>query len=144
MYGEKRISCIGTKILLVEGAKKHCIYNLNDGALYSITGEVVEVIKRLREPEASIASFNAEERAIAETLRSENIIVISVPSVENDGKWIEETNSSAAIEFAWVEITDRCNLACIHCYNSASRERQGNAFLPLSAGYLRIKKNWGR
>lgn len=122
MNREKQISCIGTRIFLVEGAKRHCIYNLNDGTLYSITDQVFNVIERLHKPEASITSFDAEERAIAEMLLSEKIVGPSVTTVENDGKWVEDTDSSAAIEFAWIEITDRCNLACIHCYNNVSRE----------------------
>ncbi|MGD0152696.1 MAG: radical SAM protein [Thermacetogeniaceae bacterium] len=115
--------CIGKRIFLVEGVKKHCIYNLNDGALYSITDDVFQVIKRLRQSEAAMAGFDEEEREIVQVLLSEDIISPSLMVEENDSISAGDTGGAAAIDFAWIEVTDRCNLACVHCYNSASRGR---------------------
>ena len=32
---------------------------------------------------------------------------------------LEKLKEKVGIDFAWIEITDTCNLKCIHCYDQA-------------------------
>ncbi len=48
-------------------------------------------------------------------LLHEGIIVINGDQKHNGN--IDKLKITKKIDFAWIEVTNKCNLKCIHCYN---------------------------
>lgn len=106
---------------LVLGAKNGAIYNLREGDVYSINEDVVKLLN------LSEQGFTIKE--IVDKYTSElkqQIIDCFKKLVDMDvGLFIDKKKtvkkisllaSKKPIDFLWLEIINRCNLKCLHCY----------------------------
>lgn len=117
----KNVINIDKNVYLVKGFKRHAIYDLNNGVLYNISDFVRDIIERLLSSKITSEIADSEEKVIIEYLLSQKIIQLPLPQFninQND----ENISSLFKPDFAWIEITNQCNLRCIHCYEEASGE----------------------
>ena len=98
---------------IISGAKKYCIYNLNSGKMYSADSEAITYLNE-------ILSGKAEKVVSPEFisyLLDNDILVVK----GKEARKILEIHDQIHIDFAWIEITQNCNLICRHCYEGSSR-----------------------
>lgn len=91
-------------VVYVEGARNSLLYNFNNTSLYKVSKQWnKEINEILINPE--------KNKKLIEFLIDEKIIV---SSEQKEDCFIEIPNPK--IEHAWIEVTNMCNLKCIHCY----------------------------
>jgi radical SAM protein with 4Fe4S-binding SPASM domain len=113
MAGEQRMRktvALSKDLLLVKGAHKHCIYDLAGGKLYRVSAAAGAVAEK----HARGAVLDAEEEAVRDELAAAGIL-----GPAGQGPVRKRTGPAAQPSFAWLVITDRCNLRCLHCYEDA-------------------------
>lgn len=103
------------KVFLVEGSKYGCLYDLPHNILYRINSETIRVIKNAIND--VIENSDADELKMIDLLIKKELLICS-DSVMSASMSIDNfLKDSRTINFAWIEITNQCNLRCIHCYN---------------------------
>ena len=100
---------LGNGNYFVEGKKNAAIYCLNTNKVFLINESGKEAIKRFAKKE----SLSDKQKIFIENLISEKLIVKD--EVDTDFK-LEKPDYK--INFAWLELTDNCNLRCVHCYGA--------------------------
>lgn len=94
---------INRDIVYVEGAARGAIYNFLSGKVYSINQEACSIIK----------AFIQEQKnnPFLDELKNSGLIGVNFfpreyvfPQIGNE------------INFVWLELTEACNLRCLHCY----------------------------
>ena len=106
-------------VFFVEGAKRAALYDTTRGNVYSLNQDAAQIIGRgNNDPEfwsklVSMGLVPTRQDFAAESVTSE--VEIPKPS----------------LQFAWLEITDRCNERCPHCYGSFSPDKQDKVARPL-------------
>jgi len=101
------------KVYLVDGAENAAIYDLNTGELYQINKEARLLLHRiLSNNELQITE---EEQDFISNLI--NMKILTKDYVEPH--CIFELKEKVEIDFAWIEVTNMCNLKCGHCYDEA-------------------------
>lgn len=113
-------------VYLVKGHVRSCIYDFNSSKLYSVNNALSEKISMLNE--GKITEDNEELNKIYEKLIKLKILMRSKSPIYRKIDEIKKADSGC--DFAWIEITNKCNLKCIHCYNESNI--QHNAIMPLS------------
>jgi len=104
-------------VFMAEGYKFSCIYDLKTNKLYHINKALTLFLKRLFFKEVNFLS--TEETEIISELLELNILCDKAP----DKNTPIEINSKK-ITFSWIEITDKCNLKCKHCYENSGINAQ--------------------
>lgn len=103
-------------IEIVAGAKRFCIYDFNTEKMYSIDKDAMDIIEKIINND-----FDADalilSNDVGRYLYSEGIIVAK----ENLISKINPKKYGFNVTFAWIEITQNCNLMCRHCYEGSSR-----------------------
>ena len=97
---------INKNVVYVKGEIRGAIYNLDDGNVYSINGDGCKILEKY------ISSSQQTDSDYLEDLKSRNLICESFIPREYKFKKIEKK-----INFVWLELTESCNLKCIHCYD---------------------------
>ena len=96
---------------LVKGVLHSCVYDLPHNQLHRINASVYELLFRVTKDE-SITDI--EEINFLNGLVSIGVL----QKKRYKYKTIEDTYSyPRKFDFAWIELTNICNLKCIHCYN---------------------------
>lgn len=101
---------INKNVILVSGSKNAAIYDFNVNKLYSINTEALDIINRV--VLNSGAPHTDVETAYISQLKQANLISDSFTPKAFDVKPDDE----AKLSFAWLELTEGCNLKCQHCY----------------------------
>ena len=107
-------------VYVVNGYKYACIYDLSHNKLYHIVLDVTRIIREaildneIPEEDRFIISYLLEK----EILIQKDIRCDKIPSLQ------EAYTHSRPIDFAWIEVTNVCNLKCIHCYNEKANLRK--------------------
>lgn len=105
------------EIYVVRGAAKCCIYDIEHNKLFSVDHQVADAIEK--------AVLGRSEDANPEILKVlvQNAIVIPSDAPMERLPHITEMfkGMQRKIQFAWIEVTNVCNLKCRHCYNETSR-----------------------
>lgn len=107
--------CLQNNVEIIPGAKKYCIYDLNTKKMYSLDADAIEILNCILTNEEQTS--DALRTEVGQYLINVGIVVdddnllpkIAVPTYKFD------------IRFAWIEITQNCNLICRHCYEGSSR-----------------------
>lgn len=100
---------INRNVVFVQGKRRGAIYNFNTGKVYSLNKEACGIILKLISLESKFLEFekNYINLLISEKLYEKNFLIREyLPIISNK------------IEFktVWLEITQACNLKCLHCY----------------------------
>ncbi len=103
---------IEKSVYLVEGQVNAAFYDLNNGELYQISQEAKELIKRAIDDDSNLTDIQIRYLHELEKLG----IITNKWVVKHD---IQELVENPVIDFVWIEVTDMCNLRCIHCYDNA-------------------------
>lgn len=108
-------------VYLVTGACKSCLYDFNTQKLYSINKVLSAKIQPLNEGKLDSSSVDESLAKILADFIDLNLITLSE---HNHPHYIQEIQSNSSnIEMAWVELTNRCNLKCLHCYNESDSQK---------------------
>lgn len=105
-----------SNVEVVAGAKRYCIYNLNTKKMYSMDAGDYAVLRDILDaPRPDHLSCQSD----IDYLLTEGIIT------EPDRLLppMEIPKYSFTADFAWIEITQNCNLICRHCYENSSRAK---------------------
>ena len=107
-------------IYLVKGAKYSCLYDFNSSKLYHLGSYLSDEIAMVNAGKVVVGFETAQEKEFFDMLMCENLLCIADKPNSNaiEEVKIEETG----IDFAWIEITTKCNLRCIHCYNESDAQ----------------------
>lgn len=110
----RKMLILQNNVEIIKGAKLFCIYNLNTGKMYSLDSLCIEYLMSLINDDSEvIVPEDIKEYFLKEGILVDGYeLVDELVPYEFDGKVI----------FAWIEITQNCNLICRHCYENASRE----------------------
>lgn len=105
-------------VYLVYGAKKDCIYNLNTGEYFQIYKSDTNKIKNLL---LDNQCYGGNDSFLDRCFEKEILVDVS-ESEFSDGEIENIQIGKNNIEFAWIEVTTKCNLYCKHCYEESSSE----------------------
>lgn len=109
---------INDKVAFVKGAKNGAIYDFITQKVYSVNDAGCSIIKQFIENGLKIGDDD-----YLKLLERKNIISNSfVPSIYRSSKLF-----AIKLSMAWIEVTQKCNLKCIHCYEGNNHVRDNNA-----------------
>ena len=112
---------------LVKGALRGAIYDLHTNKVYSINNRAVELLSKCKETpiettltlEAESLEKNEQEKLFFDELTSKNLGgYYFFPRIEENKE--ENGFVPARLDFAWLELTTKCNNQCLHCYTSST------------------------
>lgn len=95
---------INNNVFLVEGAARAAIYDTTKGNVFSINPQAKEIVLG-HQPNAGFS----------QRLIEAELITPEKPVIES-----KMEPSSLGLEFLWLNLTSRCNLTCIHCYQEST------------------------
>ena len=111
---------INENVVYVQGAMNGAIYDFNDRKVYSINNVGCEIINRLY-----LQNQLEADRNFLDQLKSMGLIcqdeVISLY------QFPFKRSLSTALKTVWLEITQACNLKCVHCYEGNTHFSDKNA-----------------
>lgn len=106
---------INRNVILVYGAKNAAIYDFNVNKLYSIDERAIDIIHKYIAscplPENGAEYISQLKHA---SLLSDDFIPIEVAITGYD---------EIRLNFAWLELTEGCNMKCLHCYEGNGHSR---------------------
>lgn len=103
-------------VYIVQGIKRACIYDLNQGILYHLNDKELQFMNNIRGKNKEELFLNARNKERLNFLIKNNIIEESPEFRSGD---ISILAIKPQIDFAWIEVTEQCNLKCIHCYDES-------------------------
>lgn len=98
---EHSVYKLGEDKVLVEGYRRSALYDLVRGCVFSVNREAQNVLLGVVPPDESLRNM-LDNNGIRINARPERIVN---PEVDR-----------ASLDFAWLEVEDRCNWRCLHCY----------------------------
>ena len=105
MYCRLKEDCI-----LVQGAARSALYDLTEGRVYSLNRSANRVLASFRK-----GRVKRRHRAFIDQLIE--LGLVKTADAPFPPLHISQADGPAAtLEFIWLEVTSRCNLACLHCY----------------------------
>lgn len=106
-------------VYIVEGKAKSCIYDLGNSKLYSVNKALSSKLIQINEKAVLVEdNIDYELKKILEQLNEGGILKISQTHSSKNIKDIIPEDTGC--KFAWIEITNKCNLKCRHCYNESN------------------------
>lgn len=113
---------LNNNVYLIEGKSNSCIYDFNTSKLFRINKALSDVISMANRGEVLGESIEGELRTVLNKFIELGILVLSeCPSTHNI---TEIASTENKFSFAWIEVTQKCNLKCHHCYNESSAQCQ--------------------
>lgn len=101
-------------IYIVSGAKYNCIYDVPHNKLHKIGNGAYQLLQSVVKGK-DITDSN--EIKFMESLVSMHMVYQTESPITNYKSIDEVYSYERKLDFAWIELTNRCNLKCIHCYN---------------------------
>ena len=112
------------EVFLVEGACYSCIYHLRNNSLYQIDKETYAFLSDCLSHEVT----NDDITALEELVRTG--ILEKCSSVQKRDDIEHYLEQERHFSFVWIELTNICNLRCIHCYNEKNSIKKTTLTLP--------------
>ena len=97
-----------------------CVYDLLHNKIFHIANEVADIIHRIV---LNNTVFEKEHPFLLYFLEK-NILVEKDEPCKRLPLLTDVYGYSRPIDFAWIELTNACNLKCIHCYNEKANLRK--------------------
>lgn len=108
---------LNDSVYIVNGTARSCIYDFNSQKLYSINAALAEEINMINMGDCEEGTANIQlETTFAEFIRLGILTITEKPVTRQIN---EISLQDHGFNFAWIEITNRCNLRCKHCYNES-------------------------
>lgn len=108
---------LNKNVYLVEGKCNACLYDFNNLKLYNLNNKLAEQIRRINEQPISTKQIDKDLKNILDYFIDCGLLKKS--DIHNSHYIQEIKASDVGCIFAWIEITNRCNLKCRHCYNES-------------------------
>lgn len=108
-------------VYMVKGNKRGCIYDFNTSKLYSVNEALTHEIDLVNNGEVLLGSVDEELEIAFDDLIEKKILILSEEPIKRQIEEIKAEISKPS--FAWIEITNKCNLRCIHCYNESDAHK---------------------
>lgn len=108
---------VGVK--LVKGAARAALYDTQEGKVYSINQDAIQVIE-----DAARGNVNGNAEYLNQLTTVGLFVWIDQP-YDITQLYPEKTPDdkvTTRLKFFWAELTNRCNLRCLHCYADAGQE----------------------
>lgn len=111
---------------LVTGKARGAIYDFNSGKVYSINKAAVDLIEYFQQNQVLPILNEAAptQMQFLDSLTKKNLgslyLTKPIPLMN-----LTTVKPSLQLDFAWLELTSRCNSRCLHCYTS-STEKESN------------------
>lgn len=105
------------EIYVVRGAAKCCIYDIEHNRLFSVDKMVADTLEH-----AVLGTEHELNPKIMQVLVANGLVVPAdapMPSMPSITEMFKGRNRK--VDFAWIEVTNACNLKCLHCYNETDR-----------------------
>jgi len=102
-------------VFYVKGAVNACLYDLNNKKLYRFSDLECSLLDKLVGSEEGELELTKLEKAAVEQLQALKLVQIS----SNLNRGMTVPGTSPAIKQVWLEVTQGCNLRCLHCYENA-------------------------
>lgn len=111
---------LNSSVYLVKGSARSCVYDFNSSKLYSVNKALAEKIDLLNSGEIRNDLEDEElKKALDELVQIGVLILTEIPV----GHQIDEIKlADKECKFAWIEVTNKCNLKCRHCYNESDNQ----------------------
>ncbi|MEM1907630.1 MAG: radical SAM protein [Thermosphaera sp.] len=124
-YFDKRFT-LNADVYFIKGAKRGAIYDVLNGNIYAVNSTLAQIL------ELAMAGLTPGE--ISKALRGINLFqvvkLLSQLMEQGLGYWYEGEALSPKsyrellppplkLHFAWLELTNNCNLRCMHCYTNS-------------------------
>lgn len=113
---------INNDVIYVKGAKRGAIYDLNNGDVFSINEDACKIVNKYID---GVELIEAEKEYL-DLLESNNLINKSFSS----SKYIPEKKRDR-LRLVWLEITQACNMRCLHCYEGENHISDKNNSLSI-------------
>ncbi len=109
------------KVVLISGAKRGALYDLLNGAVYSVDERSRTFLLACKNARSLSDIFSSAPQfsPIQCMAYLDKLVANGLGSYCDVGEVSEEVSlstASAGLEFAWLEVTAGCNLRCVHCY----------------------------
>ena len=118
-------------VYLVKGKKRSCIYDFGNEKLYSINDLLSNKIEQINRGELKEGDANPELVAPINFFLQAGVVRLAEKPQMHSIEEIRRKEEHTGLKFAWIEITDKCNLRCRHCYNESGI--QCKKVMPLEA-----------
>jgi radical SAM protein with 4Fe4S-binding SPASM domain len=109
---------LSNNVYLVQGLARAAIYDLNLGDLYSIDSAAADFIKSFEKKGIDLSCLSDFEIGIFDSLLHNKLIIQTDKLIPI--KPIESLKKEYPIDFAWIEVTRKCNLSCTFCYEGSN------------------------
>lgn len=109
-------------VYIVDGIAKSCIYDCNNDKHYWVDKDVSSCLHRL----ANRESTDDDEGILSAALSLDLIEETDKVSVRLWPDINELFKFARHIDYAWIELTNQCNLRCTHCYNETIQRQKKN------------------
>ncbi|PKR87891.1 hypothetical protein CXZ10_17350 [Pleomorphomonas diazotrophica] len=104
------------QVHLILGAVSHCLFHGGSGAVYHINNDTLRLLQRL-------AGQGDDGLAADETGLIEQLGVAGLLRAVDEPCSLDSLETSPLgdrrVDFAWIEVTQRCNMRCLHCYEGS-------------------------
>ena len=119
---------LNRNVFLVKGYNKSCIYDFNTSRLYSINKALADKINDINQGKINTNIKEQQLRYTLNNLVDKDVLILSNnPKPTNIIDILPKQNNNCS--FAWIEITEKCNLKCSHCYNESNIHRTSSLTL---------------
>ena len=107
-------------VFIVEGAVYDCIYNLNTKKLFRVEKVTSEFINEICSLTDDIENYDLSlhQKDFVESLMKNRILTMRGKRTK-----VYDFTPELKIEMAWIEITQKCNFKCIHCYEGEKLQK---------------------
>ncbi|MCM1237300.1 MAG: radical SAM protein [Ruminococcus flavefaciens] len=114
---KKMYYVLNDNVYLVKGKARSCIYDFNFSKLYNVNHALAQKIDLINKGKICADSGDEDLKLILDKFIKMEILILSEKPVIHKIDEIKKFDYGSI--FAWIEITNRCNLRCIHCYNES-------------------------